>query len=163
MCGVRWGAARLGRKTKPRSDLDGVKLSMRRVFFRLGEQGSGSVRRFPQPSTRKSQSPQLLHKRGLFFHCGGNGSTAECLKRNVKLLRLARRCKQSQQQPAIPEGELPGDIGSVRKRVLVARALRPPPLTRSPSGVELLALRGLRVVIPGITAGACNGETRRSQ
>jgi hypothetical protein len=45
-----------------------------------------------------------------------------------------------QRQPAILEGELPGDIPeNARKRVLVARALRPPPPSCSLSRKGLLA------------------------
>ncbi len=48
------------------------------------------------------------------------------MQRNVKLSVLPDD-RQGQRQTVIPEGELPGDIGNARKRVLVARALRPPP------------------------------------
>jgi hypothetical protein len=98
--------------------------------------------RFPQLSTRKSRRPQFLHNGVRFFCCEAPRSIREWVQRNVKLSVLPDD-RQGQRQTVIPEGELPGDIGNARKRVLVARALRPPPSNLLLSRVGLLARRRL--------------------
>ena len=65
----------------------------------------------------------------MFFSCGSKQSAAQWVHRIRWTFQGLPNdvCGDASGRPAILEGELPGKIGNARKRVLVVRALRPPP------------------------------------
>ena len=81
----------------------------------------------------------------MFFDCGMAQSAPEWFHRKRGILKACRMMNAvTRWQPAILEGELPGEIGNARERVPVARALRPSSTVRSLSGLDHRPTQGLQ-------------------
>lgn len=83
----------------------------------------------------KSERPQFLHKREMFFCCDSHSCAPEWSHRIRETFQGLPNdvCGEASGRPAILEGELLGKLETRVSVVLVTRALRPPPCPRSMS------------------------------